>query len=57
MEKALYFILLILAVLGFIGGIGYTIYCGAYLISVGVLALGYLAYPKCKEIFNKMIGG
>ena len=57
MNKVIYFILLILSVLGLIGGTGYTAYYGAYPVSIGVLALGYLAYPKWKELFNKLIGG
>lgn len=57
MKKVLYFILLILSVLGFIGGIGYTVYYGGYPIAVGILALGYSAYPKVKEFYKKLIRG
>ena len=57
MKKVLYFILLILSVIGFIGGIGYTVYYGGYPIAVGILALGYSAYPKVKEYYKKLIRG
>lgn len=57
MKKVLYFILLILSVLGFIGGIGYTVYYDGYPIAVGILVLGYSSYPKVKEYYKKLIGG
>jgi len=44
--------MLCLYVLGVIGGIGYTIYCGAYPIFAGVAALGYMAFGKAKEYFD-----
>ena len=40
------------AVAGILGGLGYTYYEGAYPISIGILVLGYLAYPKAKELFD-----
>ena len=46
------FVILAIALVGLVGGIGYTIYSGAYPIAVGVAALGYLAYPKAKEMFK-----
>ena len=52
MKKFVSFLLMCLYIVGVIGGIGYTIYCGAYVISVGVLATGYLAWPKAKECFE-----
>lgn len=44
--------MLCLYVLGVIGGIGYTLYCGAYPIAAGVAALGYMAFGKAKEYFD-----
>ena len=43
------FILMVLSLVGILGGIGYSIYCGAYVIAVGLVAAGYLAYPKFME--------
>lgn len=55
MKKILVFLVLALAVIGLLGGIGYTAYYGAYPIAIGVAVLGYLAYPKAKEMFSKLI--
>jgi len=49
LRKILSFFMLCLYVLGVIGGIGYTLYCGAYPIAAGVAALGYMAFGKAKE--------
>lgn len=46
MEKIYVFFVLCLYVLGTIGGVGYTIYCGGYPIALGVVALAVMAYPK-----------
>lgn len=55
--KALYFIILMLAILGFIGGIGYILWVGnSYPIALGILALGFLAYPKAREYFKYLLG-
>ena len=51
-RKILSFFMLCLYVLGVIGGIGYTLYCGAYPIFAGVAALGYMAFGKAKEYFD-----
>lgn len=49
------FIILALYVLGSIGGFGYAVYSGAYLISIAVIALAVMAWPtawKCiKDLF------
>lgn len=52
LRKILSFFMLCLYVLGVIGGIGYTLYCGAYPIAAGVAALGYMAFGKAKEYFD-----
>lgn len=54
MTKILYFILLFLAVIGLLGGIGYTIYYGAYVVTIGIAVLGYLAYPSFIDYFNEL---
>lgn len=43
------FIILALYILGTIGGFGYAIYSGAYLISIAVLALAVMAWPTAKK--------
>lgn len=53
-KKIFYFFMLLLCVLGLIGGIGYTIYYGTYAVTVGIAALGYTAFPKAKEYFEKL---
>ena len=54
MKKIFYFIMICLAVLGAIGGIGYTIYCHAYVISVGVAGLAFMAFPTIKDYVKKL---
>lgn len=41
----MYFIGFVLAAIGFIGSIGYVLWCRAYLIAVGLGVVGYLAFP------------
>ena len=55
MKRVLYFILLFLTLIGIIGGIGYSIYNSAWVIAIGLVVTGYMAYPKVKETFNKLI--
>lgn len=54
MEKAVYFFVLCLCVLGAIGGIGYALYGGAWPIAIGVATLTWAAFPKLKEAFEKL---
>lgn len=54
MNKILVFLVLALAVFGLLGGIGYAIYGGSYPIAVGIAFLGYLAYPKAKDLFKSL---
>lgn len=56
MNKILIFLLLILTFLGIVGGIGYTLYDGAYAITVGLIAAGYVAWPRFWELFKQLIG-
>lgn len=54
-NQYLSFIILALYILGAIGGFGYAVYSGAYLISIAVIALAVMAWPtawKCiKDLF------
>lgn len=54
MKNIMTFVILAIAFIGLVGGIGYTIYSGAYPIAVGVAALGYLGWPKAKEMFKDL---
>lgn len=49
------FFLLFFAFVGIAGDIGYTLYDKAYQIAAGVAAAVWVAYPKFKEIFCKLI--
>lgn len=54
LKKVLYFLGLCLAVLGIIGGIGWSAYNGAWHIAIGVGFCGYLAWPRIEEMVNKL---
>ena len=54
-KKFFYFLMICLYIIGVIGGIGYTIYGGAYPCAVGVLALGWMSWPKEKEYYNLLM--
>lgn len=47
------FIVICLWLLGAIGGVGYSIYCEAWVIAVGVFANAVLAFFKVKEIYKE----
>lgn len=51
-KKFLSLILLALAVLGSIGGLGWSLYNGGYVIAVGVVGLTYLAWPEIVKNFK-----
>ena len=51
-KKLYYFFMLCLFLLGSIGGIGYTIYCDAYVICVGIIGLSYMALPTALDYFD-----
>lgn len=53
-KKILDFVLLVLYAVGTIGGIGYTIYCGAYPIALGVAATAVLAFPQAKQLAQEL---
>ena len=54
MKKVLYLILLFMAVVGILGGIGYTAYYKVYPIAICLLASGYVCYPGVKDLFSKL---
>lgn len=54
MKKILYFLLLVLYVIGLIGGIGYCVYNHAWVIAIGVVVLGVMGFPMAKECFEKL---
>lgn len=54
MDKVVYLLLLFLTIVGILGGIGYTIYNGAYVISVGLIATGYVAWNGIKDMYEKL---
>lgn len=55
MKKILYFFVICLYALGFIGGLGWTLYNRAFLIAFGVFTLGVMAFPTLKTLFHKLI--
>ena len=44
---------LMLYVMGTIGGIGYSIYSGAYVIAFAVAVLAVMAFPTAKKFFRE----
>ena len=55
MKRVLYFLLLFLTLIGIIGGIGYGIYDGRWVIAVGIAIAGYMTWPKVKNVFEDLI--
>lgn len=51
-KKLYYFFMLCLFLLGSIGGIGYTIYCDAYVITIGLIGLSYMALPTALNFWD-----
>jgi len=47
-------VILIIAVFGLIGGIGYTLYYGDWLLSLVYIILGILAFPQAKRLFASL---
>lgn len=54
MKKLINFLLLAFSIMGIIGGIGYTLWCGAYPIAIGIAATGYLAYPNIVKCYKEL---
>lgn len=55
MNKVFCFLMLCLYVLGCIGGIGYSIFNGAWPVAAGVAALAYMAWPKVVEFHSYLM--
>lgn len=55
MEKILNFLILVLAILGFFGGLGYLVWLHKFAICIGLGVVGYLAWPKFKENLDKLL--
>ncbi len=45
-------VIICLWILGTIGGVGYTIYCHAWVVSVGVFANAVIAFFKVRDIYK-----
>lgn len=54
-KKFFYFIMICLYVLGFVGGFGYLVFYGQYVIGVGILACGYMGLFKFQEYVKKLM--
>ena len=54
MKNFIAFILMCLTIVGFIGGIGYSLYQSAWLIAVGQVVVGIMAFPKVKQLFKQL---
>ena len=52
MKKIMCLLALFLYVMGTIGGIGYCLYSGAYVIAVAVLVLAVMAFPTVSNMFK-----
>lgn len=52
MKKIGYLLLLCLSTIGAIGGVGYAIYCKAWVVAIGVGVLAYSAYPQIKKYID-----
>lgn len=55
MNKIMYFLILVLAAVGIIGGIGYTIYDKVYVISTGLVVAAIMAWPKFYDYYKKLL--
>lgn len=47
-------VILIVAAFGLIGGVGYTLYYGDWLLSLVYIILGILAFPQAKTLFASL---
>lgn len=54
LKKIISFFLITLIIVGLLGGIGYAIWCKAYVIAIGIAVLGVVAIPEIKKLFNTM---
>ena len=54
MKNFFSFIMICLYILGVIGGLGWTLYSGGYVIAAGVVAVAYMAWPKLVEYYHNL---
>lgn len=54
MKKIYYFAMLCLWAIGVLGGIGWSLYSGGYVVAVGVACTGWMAWPTVKDYFTKL---
>jgi uncharacterized membrane protein len=52
MKKYFAFLVLSMYVLGAVGGFGYAMYQGAYLIAVAVVVLALMAFPTAQKYYE-----
>ena len=55
MSKLMYFILICLSLLGFLGGMAYTLYNEAYFFSGALIVSIYMAWPKMREYASRIV--
>lgn len=55
MKKVLNFVIVALAFVGAVSGIGYAAYCGNWFAAVCVAILGWLAYYKARDIIKAIM--
>ena len=55
-KKFFCFALMLLYVVGVIGGIGYSIMGGGYVIALGIATTGWLAWPKVADLYRFIMG-
>ena len=55
MKKIIILLILFLWVMGIVGGIGYSIWQGAWPVAVGVLVCGWLSWPRVVELYKGLV--
>lgn len=55
MKKYLYLVGIFLYAMGVIGGVGYAIHAGAWVIAIAVLVLGVMAFPTAKVFYEELM--
>lgn len=51
------FAILLCYLVALIGGVGYTVYNKAYVVTVAVVMLGVIAFPQLKKAWQNLING
>lgn len=55
MKKYMYLVGLFLYAMGVIGGVGYSIHAGVWVIAIAVLVLGVMAFPTAKVFYEELM--